>query len=117
MVSYIKGGTQSKGVWKQIPKAKIGAQEGENGEWRRLDNEERHSLYRSPNIVRVIKSHPKGHVARMEQGGSSFQMLTGKPTAKRPLGQKQQLLDGRTVENKSKLILTEIFPSVQKHYI
>ena len=33
------------------------------------------------------------------------------------LGQKQQLLDGRTVENKSKIILTEIFPSVQKHDI
>ena len=26
-------------------------------------------------------------------------------------------LDGRTVENKGKLILTEIFPSVQKHDI
>ena len=35
----------------------------------------------------------------------------------RPTGQKQQLLDGRTVENKGKLILTEIFPSVQKHDI
>ena len=36
---------------------------------------------------------------------------------KRPTGQKQQLLDERTVENKGKLILTEIFPSVQKHDI
>ena len=27
------------------------------------------------------------------------------------------LLDGRTVENKGKLILNEIFPSVQKHDI
>ena len=27
------------------------------------------------------------------------------------------ILDGTTVENKGKLILTEIFPSVQKHYI
>jgi hypothetical protein len=26
----------------------------ENGEWRRLHNEELHSLYRSPNTVRVI---------------------------------------------------------------
>ena len=31
-------------------------------------------------------------------------------------GQKQQLLDGRTVENKGKLFLTEIFPSVQKTF-
>ena len=28
----------------------------ENGEWRRLDNEELNSFYRSSNIVRVIKS-------------------------------------------------------------
>ena len=28
---------------------------------------------------------------------------------------KLQLCDGKTVENKVKLILTEIFPSVQKH--
>ena len=26
----------------------------ENGEWRRLHNEELHSFYRSPNIFRVI---------------------------------------------------------------
>ena len=39
----------------------------ENGEWRSLHNEELHSLYRSPNIVRVIKSRRlrwAGHVAR-----------------------------------------------------
>ena len=30
---------------------------------------------------------------------------------------KKQLLDGRTEKNKGKLILTEIFPSVQKHDI
>ena len=34
---------------------KIGPKRDENGEWRRLHNEELHSLYRSPNIVRVIK--------------------------------------------------------------
>ena len=59
----------------------------ENGEWRRLHNEELHSLYRSPNIVRVIKSRRlrwAGHVARME-GGSAFRILTGKPIGKRPL--------------------------------
>ena len=38
-------------------------------------------------------------------------------TTKAPTGHKQQMLDGRTVENKGKLILTEILPSVQKHDI
>ena len=35
---------------------RFGLRADENGEWRRLQNEELHSLYRSPNIVRVIKS-------------------------------------------------------------
>ena len=61
----------------------------ENGEWRRLHNEELHSLYRSPNIVRLIKSRRlrwAGHVARMEEGRSAFKIVTYKPTGKRPLG-------------------------------
>jgi hypothetical protein len=54
-----------------------------------LHNEELHSLYRSPNIVRVIKSRRlrwAGHVARMEESRSAFKMLTGTPARKRPLG-------------------------------
>ena len=65
----------------------MGSRGDENGEWRRLHNEELHSLYRSPNIVRVIKSRRlrwAGHVARMEEGRSAFRILTGKPTGKRP---------------------------------
>ena len=48
-----------------------------------------HSLYLSPNIIRVIKSRRlrwAGHVARMEEGRSAFKILTGKPTGERPLG-------------------------------
>ena len=44
-------------------------------------------LYRSPNIVRVIKSKIlswAGHVARIEQGRTAFKILTAKPTGKRP---------------------------------
>jgi hypothetical protein len=40
-----------------------------------------HSLYSSPNTVRVIKSRRlrwAGHVARMEE--DAFKILTGKPT-------------------------------------
>jgi hypothetical protein len=46
-------------------------------------------LYRSLNIVRVIKSRRlrwAGHVARMEEGRSAFKILAHKPTGKRPLG-------------------------------
>ena len=58
-------------------------------ERRRLHNEELHSLYRSPDIARVIKSRRlrwAGHVARMEESRSAFKILTGTPTGKRPLG-------------------------------
>ena len=46
-------------------------------------------MYRTPNIVRVIKSRRlrwTGHVARMEEGRSIFKILTGEPTGRRPLG-------------------------------
>ena len=54
-----------------------------------LHIEELHSFYRSPNIVRVIKSRRlrwSGNVVRIEEGRSAFKILTGKPTGKRPLG-------------------------------
>jgi hypothetical protein len=40
----------------------------EDGSWRKLHNDELHSLHSSPNIVRVIKSGWAGHVARMGEG-------------------------------------------------
>ena len=58
-----------------------------------LHNEELHSLYRSPNIVRVIKFRRlrrAGHVVRMEEGRSAFKILTGKPTGTRPLGRSRR---------------------------
>ena len=63
-----------------------------------LHNKELHSLYRSPNIVREIKSirlRWAGHVARMEEGRSAFEVLTGKTTGKRPL--EDPGVNGRTV--------------------
>ena len=59
-----------------------------NGEWKRFHNDELHCLYRSPNIIRVIKSRRlrwAGHIARMEEGRSAFKILIGKPTGKRSL--------------------------------
>ena len=81
IVSYIKGRIKAKGIRKQEPEANIWVQERDgNGEWRRLHNEELHSLYRTPKIVRVITSSRlrwAGHVARMEKVRSAFKILTG----------------------------------------
>ena len=60
-----------------------------NGEWRRLYNEELSSLYRSPNIVRLIKFRRlrwAGQVARLKEIRSAFKMFTDTPTGKRRLG-------------------------------
>ena len=72
-----------------ILKQTFGPKRDENGEWRRPHNKELHSLYRSPNIIRVIKSRRlrwAGHVATMEESRSAFKVLTGKPTGKGALG-------------------------------
>jgi hypothetical protein len=61
----------------------------ETGKWRKLHNEELHSLYSSPNIIRQIKSRRMrwaGHVARMGEGRNVYRVLMGKPERRRPLG-------------------------------
>ena len=66
----------------------MGSKRDMNGEWRRLHNEELHSLYRSHNIIREIKSRRlkwAWHIARMEEARSAFRILTGTPTGKRLL--------------------------------
>ena len=67
----------------------FGSKRDENGQWRRLHNEDLHCLYHLPNIVREIKSRRQrwaSHVVRMEEGRSAFKILTGNPTGMRPLG-------------------------------
>ena len=57
----------------------FGPKKDENGKWGKLHDGEIHSLYRSPNIVQMIKSRRLrcvGHVARREECRSSFEILT-----------------------------------------
>jgi hypothetical protein len=74
----------------------LGPNRDENGVWRILHNGELHSLYLSPNLVRVIKSRRlrwTSLVARMKEGRCYLKILTGNPTAKR-------LQEGRGVEGR-----------------
>jgi hypothetical protein len=59
----------------RVLKKIFGPKREEDGSWRKLHNDELHSLYSSPHIVRVIKSRRMrwaGHVARM-----GVEVLTG----------------------------------------
>jgi hypothetical protein len=59
------------------------------GGWRKLHNEELHSLYSSPSIIRMIKSRRMkwaGHVARMGENRNAYRVLVGKPRRKETTG-------------------------------
>jgi hypothetical protein len=67
----------------------FGPKREEDRSWRKLHNDELHSLYSSPNIVRVIKSRRMrwaGHVAQMEEGRGVYRVLVVRVEGKRPLG-------------------------------
>jgi hypothetical protein len=67
----------------------FGPKREEDGSWRKLHNDELHSLYSSPNIVRMIKSRWMkwaGHVALMGEGRGVYRVFVGRPEGKRPLG-------------------------------
>jgi hypothetical protein len=60
----------------------FGPKREKDGSWRKLHNDELHSLYSSPNIVRVIKSRRlrwAGHVACMGEGRGVYKVLVGRP--------------------------------------
>jgi hypothetical protein len=55
---------------------------GRKTSWRKLHNDELHSLYSSPNVVRVNKSRRMwwaGHVARMGEGRGVYRVLARRP--------------------------------------
>jgi hypothetical protein len=84
----------------------FGPKREEDGSWRELHNDERHSLYSSRNFVGVIKSRRMrwaGHIACMGEGRSVYRILVGRPEGKKPLARPRR---GR--ENNIKMGLREI---------
>jgi hypothetical protein len=84
----------------------FGPKREEDGSWRKLHNDELHSLYSTPNIVRVIKSRKmrwSGHVARIGEGRGAYRVLVGRPEGKRPRGSPR-----RRWEDNIKMNLREI---------
>jgi hypothetical protein len=74
---------------KRVLRKIFGPKREEDGSWRKLHNDGLHSLYSSPNIVRVIKSRRMtwaGHVARMGEGRGVYRVLVRRLEGKRPLG-------------------------------
>jgi hypothetical protein len=60
----------------------FGPKREEDGPWRKLHNDELHSLYTSSSIVRVIKSRRMrwaGHVSRMGEGRGVYRVLVVSP--------------------------------------
>jgi hypothetical protein len=58
------------------------------GGWRRLQNEELHSLYSSPRIIGMMKSRRMrwaGYEAQTEQM-NEYRLLMGEPERKKPVG-------------------------------
>jgi hypothetical protein len=71
----------------------FGPKREEDGSWITLNNDEIHSLYSSPNILRVIKWRRMrwaGHVARMGEGRCVYRLLVGRPEDKRPMGRSRR---------------------------
>jgi hypothetical protein len=79
---------------KRVLRKISGPKREEDGSWRKLHNDELHSLYSSLNIVRVIKARRMrwaGHVACMGEGRGVYRVLVGRPENKRPLGRHRHM--------------------------
>jgi hypothetical protein len=74
----------------------FGPKREEEGSWRKLHNNELHSLYSEPDVVKVIKSKRMrwvGHVTFLREGGCVYRVLVVRPESKIPLGRHRRRWD------------------------
>jgi hypothetical protein len=70
---------------KRMLRRVFGRKREEDGSWRKLHNDELHSLYCSSNIVRMISSSRMrwaGHVAHMGEGRGVYMFWLGDPNGR-----------------------------------
>jgi hypothetical protein len=79
----------------------FGPKREEDGSWRKLHNDELHSLYSSP--IKSRRMRWAGHVARMGAERGVYRVFVGRPEGKRPLGRPR-----RRWEDNIKMDLREI---------
>jgi hypothetical protein len=87
MVSDIRGGTQTEGVWEVLRRIFGPKRDEITGEWRKLHK--LHDLYSSLNIIKIIKWRRMrwtGQVERMGEKRAVYRLLVEKPEGKRALG-------------------------------
>jgi hypothetical protein len=66
------------------------------GEWRKLHNEELHTLYSSPDIISQVKANAVGGACGTHgRGEKMYKVLVGKPEGKRPLGRPRRRWEHR----------------------
>jgi hypothetical protein len=78
----------------------FGPKREEDGSWRKLHNDELHSLYF---LIKSKRIRWAGHVARMGEGRGVYRVSIGRPEGKRPLRRPR-----RRWEDNIKLDLREI---------
>jgi hypothetical protein len=106
LVSHFGEGTQTEDFENRVLRRIFGPKREEDGSWRKLHSDELHSLYSSPNTVRVDKSMRMRwarHVARMGKGRGVYRVFVGRPEGKRPLARPK-----RRWEDNIKIDITEI---------
>jgi hypothetical protein len=94
----------------RVPRRIFGPKMEEGRLWRKLHNDDLHSLYSSLNIIRVIKSRRMrwvGHVACIGEGRGVYRVWVGRPEGKRSLGRPRNRCEDNSKMDLSKTGIDE----------
>jgi hypothetical protein len=87
LASHFEGRTWTEGFENRVLRRIFGPKREEDGSWRKLHNDELHSLYSSPNIVRVTEVEVGGTCGTHGggEGRGVYGVLVGRSKGKRAI--------------------------------